>query len=565
MYTPKVNKFSWYDTETTGINTKLDQILQAAIVETDADLNIIEGSAQNIMCKPRLDVVPHPKAYLTHFLDVDELNGNGMNEFMLTRKLLNSFTATDNIAISGYNTNRYDNELVRNLAFRNMKDPYSHEWRNGNIKFDSFKLVQMVYAFRPEILKWRKKADGKTSLKLADLSVDNGIEHINAHDALDDVYATIALTKLIKTANPRLFSHALKMTQKANVIELIGAHRAKDQPLIHIDPVYGQENSIGTLIYPVAMDKSIKDKYLFLDLRHDPSILLDMSPADIRKHMYTKRDELPEGAPQMPIVSITANKQPNIVSPDGLINSFADKAMLNLSQCERHIQFIKDNKSALMTKVQEAMEGDMPPSADVYTSIYSGGFISKQDASKRADMHLKDSPNLNDDSFKIEKQSTHKMAMGMQDSIRQQELLLRAKWNSFYESLLSDPDGFSPTEFRSWVDYVEHKLYEGIEGSLTIPEFRSEVAKVELEMPLDEHARTILDKLINHVESLEVTVGAFRELADELIDSAKEELSNSVDIKEYNAKVQQAYNNAMQELGGFGAEIFGTEEELGLF
>nr|MDQ6120821.1 hypothetical protein [Klebsiella pneumoniae subsp. pneumoniae] len=40
--------------------------------------------------------------------------------------------------------------------------------------------------------------EGLPSFRLEHLTVANGIEHQNAHDAMADVYATIAMAKLVK-------------------------------------------------------------------------------------------------------------------------------------------------------------------------------------------------------------------------------------------------------------------------------------------------------------------------------------------------------------------------------
>ena len=51
---------------------------------------------------------------------------------------------------------------------------------------------------RPEGINWAYDDDGMPSFRLEKLTKANGIEHENAHDAMADVYATIAMAKLIK-------------------------------------------------------------------------------------------------------------------------------------------------------------------------------------------------------------------------------------------------------------------------------------------------------------------------------------------------------------------------------
>lgn len=532
MKTPHVNRFQVYDTETTGIDTQCDQILQFASVETDQDLNIIESGVSNIICKQRLDVVPHPKAYLTHFLDVDVLQAEGMSEFMLAKKVQNIFMGNNATAITGYNTDKFDNELIRNLMFRNMKDLYMHEYKNENLTFDIFKLVQLVYALRPELLNWRLKDNGATSLKLEHLSADNGIAHDNAHDALDDVYATIGIAKAIKDANPKLFNYALQLSSKGNAISLL----AKREPLIHINTVHGQDYNISTLIQPVIIDSSNKSKFLCLDLRHDPRPLLEMSSEDINKYLYTKREDLPEGSPIIPIVGVSANKQPLIANTQGLLTpAFADKAKLDMDQINKNLEFIKTNRG-IGEKIQKAMTTNMPAPTDSYRSIYAGGFLHRDDQNQRAKLHM---TKPGTEQLEIESVDVHEYSLTMRDSIRHFDLLLRGKWNSFHSHLLTQK--FSPTEFRKWVDYLENKLYVGIDSkTLTIPQFFEQSNLVELEMPLSAREKEVLDKVIDHMKEVEKTVANLRELADELHPDAVEERAGSKKIQDIEKRISDA-------------------------
>lgn len=61
--------------------------------------------------------------------------------------------------------------------------------------------MRACYALRPEGIVWPENDDGLPSMRLELLTKANGIEHANAHDATSDVYATIALAKLVKENN----------------------------------------------------------------------------------------------------------------------------------------------------------------------------------------------------------------------------------------------------------------------------------------------------------------------------------------------------------------------------
>ena len=60
------------------------------------------------------------------------------------------------------------------------------------------------------------------SFKLEHLTKANGLAHEAAHDALSDVRATIALARLIRQKQPRLWDFCLKLRKKDAVWAEIG-------------------------------------------------------------------------------------------------------------------------------------------------------------------------------------------------------------------------------------------------------------------------------------------------------------------------------------------------------
>ena len=116
----------------------------------------------------------------------------------------------------GYNNFRFDDQVSRHLFFRNFFDPYEREYKNGNSRWDLISLVRMCYALRPEGHRWPAHESGRPSFRLEELTAANGIEHSGAHDALVDVRATIALARLLRRAQPRLFEWALKLRDQAS-------------------------------------------------------------------------------------------------------------------------------------------------------------------------------------------------------------------------------------------------------------------------------------------------------------------------------------------------------------
>ncbi len=194
----------WYDYETTGISPRRDRPLQVAGIRTDEALEEI-GEPLNLYCKPADDVLPHPVACLVTGITPRILTERGLCEAeFMTR--LHAQMAVPGTCVAGYNNLRFDDEMTRYSLYRNFFDPYAREWQGGNSRWDLIDLVRAAYALRPEGLQWPQE-EGRVTLKLERLTEANGLSHQQAHDALSDVRATIALARLVRQRQPRLFDY----------------------------------------------------------------------------------------------------------------------------------------------------------------------------------------------------------------------------------------------------------------------------------------------------------------------------------------------------------------------
>jgi exodeoxyribonuclease-1 len=106
----------------------------------------------------------------------------------------------------GYNTIRFDDEVTRHLFWRNLIDPYGREWQNGCGRWDLLDVVRTApMRCGPTASSVAQKGRRPPSFKLEHLTAANGLVHEAAHDALSDVRATIALARLVRDHQPRLF------------------------------------------------------------------------------------------------------------------------------------------------------------------------------------------------------------------------------------------------------------------------------------------------------------------------------------------------------------------------
>ena len=200
--------FLFYDLETFGLDSHYDRIAQAAAVRTDMDLNII-GPPLLLYSKLSPDYLPSPESCLVTGITPQMVNEKGMPEAEMIKILLREMMVPSTITC-GYNSINFDDECIRTTLYRNLYDPYEREYKNGCSRWDIINLVRATRDLRPEGLIFTKKnSEGYTSFKLTDLTEENNIDQVGAHDALVDVYATINLARLIKEKQPKLFSWAL--------------------------------------------------------------------------------------------------------------------------------------------------------------------------------------------------------------------------------------------------------------------------------------------------------------------------------------------------------------------
>jgi exodeoxyribonuclease-1 len=204
--------FLWHDYETFGADVRRDRPAQFAAIRTDAELNEI-GEPLMIYCQPANDYLPDPAVLPHHRHHPAAVPGKGPARARVCRRIEACWPQPGTIGV-GYNTIRFDDEITRFMFWRNLIDPYAREWQNQCGRWDLLDVVRMTYALRPEGITWPKKEDGSPSFKLEHLTAANGLAHEAAHDALSDVRATIALARLIRQHNPKLFDFAWRCTRK---------------------------------------------------------------------------------------------------------------------------------------------------------------------------------------------------------------------------------------------------------------------------------------------------------------------------------------------------------------
>lgn len=187
-----MQSYLFYDLETSGLNPAFDQVLQFAAIRTDCSFRETERHEIRIRLRP--DVLMSPGALITHRIEPDSLlHGEGeYGAICRIHALLN----TPGTVSLGYNSLNFDDIFLRFSFFRNLLPAYTHQFAAGCSRMDIFPLTVFFHLFRPEVLRW-PEVEGRVSLKLENLSRENHLAEGMAHDAMVDVEATLALSRML--------------------------------------------------------------------------------------------------------------------------------------------------------------------------------------------------------------------------------------------------------------------------------------------------------------------------------------------------------------------------------
>lgn len=368
--TPHQPGFLFHDYETFGTSPALDRPAQFAAIRTDADFTVT-GEPEVFYCKPADDYLPQPEAVMITGITPQEALAKGDNEATFARRIHDLFTVPKTCVV-GYNNVRFDDEVTRNIFYRNFYDPYAWSWQHDNSRWDLLDAMRACYALRPEGINWPENDEGLPSFRLEHLTKANGIEHSNAHDAMADVYATIAMAKLLKTRQPRLFDYLYTYRGKNKLMTLIDVPQMK--PLVHVSGMFGAWRGNTSLVAPLAWHPENRNAVIMVDLAEDVSVLLDLDADALRERLYTAKANLGDALP-VPVKLVHLNKCPVLAQQNTLRPEDADRLGINRQRCLDNLKILRENPQ-VREKVVAIFADAEPfvPSENVDTQLYNGFF-----------------------------------------------------------------------------------------------------------------------------------------------------------------------------------------------
>ncbi|MBC7414579.1 MAG: exodeoxyribonuclease I [Herminiimonas sp.] len=467
--------FLWHDYETFGVQPRRARPSQFAAIRTDAELNEI-GEPIMLYCQPASDFLPDPQSCLITGITPQICLERGVPEHEFAATIEQAFAASGTIGV-GYNTIRFDDEITRFMFWRNLIDPYAREWQNNCGRWDILDMVRTAYALRPEGIAWPKHEDGRQSFKLEHLSRENGLAHESAHDALSDVRATIALARLIRTHQPKLFDFCLALHKKERVNEEIGLPQRR--PLLHVTGMVPADRGCIALVWPLAVHPTNKNEVIVWDLAHDPALLEGLDAETIRLRMFSKADALPEGVARLPIKTIHVNKSPIVISNLKILpTAMAQRWQIDLDVAQQHAETAA--ALALPDSLwKQVFQRPAEAPADVDEDLY-GGFIGNNDRRLLTQLCAATPDALATTGHPF-------------DDSRLEELVFRYRARNF-------PSTLSDTDAKRWEQHRAARLFDGSHGARTIEQLFDEID--QLSEQADERGEQILGALYDYAESI---------------------------------------------------------------
>lgn len=369
--------FFFYDLETSGLDARSCRVMQFAGQRTDLDMNLI-GEPVNVFIKMTPDTLPEPDAVLVTGITPQQTIAEGVAEAEFLHMFHQEIALPDTIFI-GYNTVRFDDEFMRSMHYRNFYDPYEWAWQDGRSRWDMLDVVRMTRALRPEGIEWPFDIKGRPTNRLELLTALNKLEHAHAHDALSDVYATIAVARLIHGKQQKLFDYLLSMRDKRKIEALVQG----GQPFVYTSGKYQGEFEKTTIVHTICTHPNGQGSAFVYDLRHDPQQYADKTPEELVELWKWKKDA---EEPRLPVKTLKYNRCPALAPLGVLDEASRQRLKVDMTVVKQHLAALtamKDFEERLCRawEILESQSQEQPSllttEYDVDACMYDGFFTTE--------------------------------------------------------------------------------------------------------------------------------------------------------------------------------------------
>ncbi len=476
--------YLFYDIETSGLNCCFDQILTFAAIRTDLKLNEIHR--KSITIKLRKDIIPSPGAFLTHRLTSKELE-RGLPEYEAAALIHQMVNQPGTVSL-GYNSLGFDDDFLRFTFYRNLFDPYTHQYKNDCSRMDLLPIALLYKIFKPDRLTWPEQ-DGKPSLKLELISKINGFTLSGrAHDAMADTEATLALARALAKEEAmwhycRDFFNKTKDQGRIQAIDRIyhpGIGKVRIGIMVSL--FFGHEANYMAPVLFVGFSKPYPNQSLWLRL--DGDLLLE--PNQDKKTGFVSQA----------FTGIMRKRygESKIVLPpkERFWRRLSKEAREN---CEKNLTRLGVNLTAYeeATRFHQEFEYPFIPDLDPDAALYQAGFFSSREKKEMVQFH---------------ESSTHKKAENLtfMNSSRVKELAYRVLFRNYLGQLPSSAmltDTYQCHMERVWSSSDEERIRDfRNDERLTAMAAKEEMLILKNRTGLDEEQHRILAWLGSYIQAI---------------------------------------------------------------
>jgi len=303
--------FVFYDTETTGLDIEFCQILQIALVFTDDDLNIL--SSKKLECRRSPWIVPSPGALFITGFNPDNLKFNKLSHYEMMQDV-NKWLRGQHwpITFIGYNSIAFDEPLLAQNFYQNLINPKLTTAKNKfnnetNKRADVMTLVKAVSLYMPGALNLDKtNYYGNPSANLVDVAKQNGVSlpEGQAHDAMNDIKATIGVAKVVQKAAPEIWEHMMSLSTADGVNSFL----KNNIIFTAVNTSRYKEKTVANIMTSLFISKK-KNEEIIYNLEIDPTPYINMSVDELKNLMVSSSKD-------NPFISLKKQNQPILMPMD---------------------------------------------------------------------------------------------------------------------------------------------------------------------------------------------------------------------------------------------------------
>lgn len=318
-----MSNFVFYDFETTSSNKYWGQIIQIGAVLTNDKLDELDRF--DARCRLSPGIIPEAMALIVNKTSPTMLKKSNLSHYEMIRQFVEILKRWGKATYVGFNNIEFDQEFLRSTLFQTLEYPYITT-TNGNTAADILGLARAANLYYPNTLKNSVNEKGNDVYKLDQMAPLNGIKH-DAHNAIGDVEATIGIAKIISKKAPNVWKASMLTMDKNSSLELI----QKELFFCTNEYFYGRSRPY---VQTFICQHPQYQWPLCFDLKHDPSLYLDMPQSELVAAMKKQ--------PKF-VRTIRHNKHAIIMNPS-YGDKFDEYKLIGTKKLEERAKMIKNNK-----------------------------------------------------------------------------------------------------------------------------------------------------------------------------------------------------------------------------